>query len=69
MGVGFVNAFFCFLWCHSDTGHVIPSVAEESRFLKRSQGRAARFLGYARNDMGVWGDWGWGTGRGDGVGE
>ena len=36
--------------------HVIPSVAEESRRLERSQGRASRFLGYARNDMG--GRWG-----------
>ena len=33
------------------THHVIPSVAEESRCLERSQGRASRFLGYARNDI------------------
>ena len=48
--------FSYFLRCHSDSGHVIPSVAEESRHLERSQGRASRFLGYARNDMGSkWG--------------
>ena len=35
--------------------YVIPSVAEESRCLEKSQCRTSRFLGYARND--IVGDW------------
>ena len=40
---------------YSISYNVIPSVAEESRHLEMSQGQASRFLGYARNDIGVGG--------------
>ena len=52
--------FSYFLRCHSDSGHVIPSVAEESRRPPLTPLEMSRFLGYARNDMGlICGDWGW----------
>ena len=51
MRVGFVNAFFYSLRCHSLSHHVIPSVAEESRRPPLTSLGMSRFLGYARNDI------------------